>query len=590
MQTSRALGIARSALLSAAIALGASCGGGDIVIHITTPAQTTVADGQTQATIEVSVLRGTSAVSDTASPQVTISTDLGNFAPLEQGETESEQQTTATLTSGSARVQLFSNRSGTANLTVTYSDANGSNATAKGTVVFGNSADSSTVSSIEWVHDDETASVVNLADSFGTKALQLQFRLLDSSHSPVSDGVNVTFSLGDNHGDASLAVTSAKTANGTGLVSTTLNGGFINGSVTVTATADNGVSGSTSPIPVQGGPADLGHMSFVCDNLRVAGFEQKNLTLNCTATIGDRNSAFAPNVQVSFDSEAGTVSQAVITSPDPVGGLGIATMIHQTGNPEPVDVPPSALDDGISTPNCALLGYPGQTGTCNPRDGWVTLIAYAAGDECYTDNNGNGKYDEGIDDFPPECDQGEPFIDANDNGVFDTGERYKDIDQNGSYTPANGRWDSAISHDIWRQTTVVWTGTPSIVVRPTTVSPSHCDKPQISFTLADANGNLPASDGDGDAVSVSDDLGGSNPIPASLPLSGPNNAVSTDGYPSVDNTQFSFTLHDADGCSSPPPDSATPISITLDVERTLDDSGVAAQSLTLYDAVTGSFP
>ena len=478
-------------------------------------------------------------------------------------------------------------------------DAGGTSAgsTASGGTSAGSTASSGTtangsaqVVAIEWVPIDDP--VVNLADSIGTKSLQLQFRLLDSSHSPVSDGVNVTFSLGTNHVDASLAVTSAKTANGTGLVSTTLNAGLINGNATVTATADNGVSGTTPPIPIQGGPPDLAHMAFACDNLRVAGFERSGLALRCSAIIGDRNAAFAPNVQVKFRAEAGTVSQAIPTTPDPFSGLGIATMTYQTGTPPPLDVDPNALDDGISTPNCALPGYPGQTGTCNPRDGWVTLIAYTAGDECYVDVNGNGKYDEGIDRFPPECDQGEPYVDANDNGQYDPpNETFLDFDYNARYTPANGKWDGADEHAIWRSTVIVWTGAPTLTATPTDVGTlAHCASQPIAVTLADVNGNLPAADGQADALFIDAAAdGGAIALPAQISLSGANNAFSSNGYPSVDNTAFSFMLEDADGCVMPQPASPAPFSVALSAARTLDDSGVPAPTVFGESAITGAY-
>lgn len=67
----------------------------------------------------------------------------------------------------------------------------------------------------------------------------------------------------------------------------------------------------------------------------------------------------------------------------------------------------------------------------NPRDGWVTVIAYTRGEESFQDLNGNGIYDFPSDSFVDNG--GEPFIDANDNGIWDRKETFVDSNFNGSY-------------------------------------------------------------------------------------------------------------------------------------------------------------
>ncbi len=76
--------------------------------------------------------------------------------------------------------------------------------------------------------------------------------------------------------------------------------------------------------------------------------------------------------------------------------------------------------------------------THNPRDGVVTIIAIADGEEAFFDANGDGSYDVG----EPFVDLGEPFVDQNDNGRYDAGEWFLDVDDNGAWTPPNGRWDA----------------------------------------------------------------------------------------------------------------------------------------------------
>ena len=92
--------------------------------------------------------------------------------------------------------------------------------------------------------------------------------------------------------------------------------------------------------------------------------------------------------------------------------------------------------------------------TRNPRDGLVTLIAYARGEEFFHDDNGNGIWDSG----EAYYDQGEPYVDANDNGVRDYDELYVDVDEDGSWDPPNNKYDPDTT--IWTFTHVLYSGFP----------------------------------------------------------------------------------------------------------------------------------
>ena len=76
--------------------------------------------------------------------------------------------------------------------------------------------------------------------------------------------------------------------------------------------------------------------------------------------------------------------------------------------------------------------------THNPRDGVATLVVWTMGKP----------------DASQDALHGEPFVDANDNGTFDTGEQYYDADGNGSYTGPSGAGTTA----IWRWVKVLMTG------------------------------------------------------------------------------------------------------------------------------------
>jgi hypothetical protein len=75
-----------------------------------------------------------------------------------------------------------------------------------------------------------------------------------------------------------------------------------------------------------------------------------------------------------------------------------------------------------------------------------TIIAVTTGEEEYTDSNSNGSYDVG----EPFVDLSSPFIDRNDDGVFQSNEWF------GTYFDANGQWDG--STQIWVPTWMTFTG------------------------------------------------------------------------------------------------------------------------------------
>ncbi len=71
----------------------------------------------------------------------------------------------------------------------------------------------------------------------------------------------------------------------------------------------------------------------------------------------------------------------------------------------------------------------------------VTIIAYTTGEESFTDKNGNFIYDDA--DGNTFDDQEEPYVDANENKVYDTGEEIVDTVNGNDLTGKNGVHDIA---------------------------------------------------------------------------------------------------------------------------------------------------
>ncbi len=69
----------------------------------------------------------------------------------------------------------------------------------------------------------------------------------------------------------------------------------------------------------------------------------------------------------------------------------------------------------------------------------VTIIAYTIGEESFTDKNGNNIYDNA--DGSSFVDEDEPYVDANENGVYDFGEEIVDTVNGNDLTGKNGVHD-----------------------------------------------------------------------------------------------------------------------------------------------------
>ncbi|MCA1664132.1 MAG: hypothetical protein LC659_07680, partial [Myxococcales bacterium] len=204
-------------------------------------------------------------------------------------------------------------------------------------------------------------------------------------------------------------------------------------------------------------------------------------TITCTANLADRfNNVLGVGTLTTFKSEAGAAGPPASTPtydpaqpPSGQTGLGRSTdFVSVGGYPLPVDVLalPATTPPGPKNSTAAeyQLSYVDACGTRthNPRDGLNTIIASAVGEEGFVDGS-NGCPADGVYQGPTPggcgggkgeffIDMGEPFVDANDNGVRDANETYVDANNNGVYDPPNATWDS--NTVIWAQTRVLYTG------------------------------------------------------------------------------------------------------------------------------------
>ncbi len=257
-----------------------------------------------------------------------------------------------------------------------------------------------------------------------------------------------------------------------GMASAPLFSGTVAGTLVVSATTTAGGVTRTATLPnvaVVGAKANLANFSIQCSPRNVPALAETDCSTSwvdapftCVALLKDRfDNLLGTSTQVIFASEAAAVGQVAWTpayTPTTQGAgqkdLGSATQIFQTlGAGLPFDVTP--FDGTGGTPIETSVDHELDgcgVRTHNPRDGVVTIVAIADGEEAFFDSNGNGQYDTD----EPFVDQGEPFVDQDDDGVYTPGEWFLDVDGSGDYTSPNGAWDAFAK--IWTQTVVVYTG------------------------------------------------------------------------------------------------------------------------------------
>ncbi len=312
------------------------------------------------------------------------------------------------------------------------------------------------VGSIEFV--SALPNVIGVQGSGQTEQSTITFLVKDLNGSIIVDGTNVNFGLdGPKGGEvltASLCGTVVCASTVNGLAKVTLQSGTVAGPVRVTATTTitgppaATISTTSTGVSIGGGVPSATHFDLSGSILRLAGFTKLNLQSTITAFLADRFGNFnvLTGTSVTFFAEGGAIDTSQVTD-----NTGIAAVQFRTQAPDPFDVPATTgigLDTVSEYDNSALeLSWAGAipctSVTCNPRDGWSTLLATTIGEEAFTDANGNGLYDAG----EPFVDLGEPFIDRNDNDVFDIGELFVDFDNNGNYTLPDGVWTAQLM--IW---------------------------------------------------------------------------------------------------------------------------------------------
>lgn len=277
-----------------------------------------------------------------------------------------------------------------------------------------------TVGSIQFV--SATPSTITIKGTGGIETSQVQFKVLDTGGNPMS-GRSVTFGLSTTVGGISLTPTpSTATSDANGLVVTNVNAGTVSTPVRVTASTAGATAGSTlttqsSGLTITTGIPAQDSFSLSATILNPEFGELDGKTTILTARLADHFRNPVPDgTVVNFTTEGGSI----IGSCQTTGGACSSTMTGQLPR---------------------------------PSDGRSTVLAYAVGEESFTDSNGNGVADlapnEMFDINGLSTDMPEAFRDDNENGAFDAAtETFIDYNQNGGYDTADGKYNGVLCDNV----------------------------------------------------------------------------------------------------------------------------------------------
>ncbi len=340
------------------------------------------------------------------------------------------------------------------------------------------------VRQISWVSTSCNGSDCTIMGTRGSgfnEQAQVTFQVIDASGGAV-DGMTVTFSIPDAPGGTTVAETGITDAEGK--VTTNVSAGSMIGVFAVKAVVvEEEVYASSPSIGIRGTiPANH---AFVlnCTPFNIPAYVSvmppADYTATCSVKLIDRlNNPVGVPTTVNFKVEAGAIPIDVTTVAYSPGSNntteGTAAGVFSTiGFWPPEDVSPlPALPNQWPNARAAEPSVADGSRTRNPRDGLVTVLAYVRGAEYYNDDNQNGRYDLG----ETFIDQGEPFLDINDNGVRDRNEFFVDIPSCPDSNPAcadhekvpNGRWDGPngkydADTTIWSEAKILYTSRSSPV-------------------------------------------------------------------------------------------------------------------------------
>lgn len=249
----------------------------------------------------------------------------------------------------------------------------------------------------------------------GVETSQVTFKVVDAGGNPLS-GQKVSFGLSTTIGGITLTPAGAPStaiSDNNGLVVITVNAGVVSTPVRVTATT-GALSSQSSTLTITTGIPDQDSFSLSASTHNIEGWGYDGVTSELTARLADHfNNPVPDGTAVNFTTEGGSIVGSCTTV------QGECKAVFTSQNPR-------------------------------PTNGRVTVLAYAVGEESFTDLSGNGLADTGemIDANGNSTDKPEAYVDFNENGAREPGgvtpEPYLDFNVDGAYNAADTKFNGVL--------------------------------------------------------------------------------------------------------------------------------------------------
>jgi hypothetical protein len=277
---------------------------------------------------------------------------------------------------------------------------------------------------------------------------QVIFKVVDTGGNPFG-GATVNFTLSTAVGGITFAngltTSTVTSAPGTGQAVVTVNSGTISTPVRVLATTVTPLlvtlSTQSDQLTVTTGIPDQDSFSVSATTLNIEGWNYDGVVTTLTARLSDHFSNPVPDgTTVNFIAEGGQMVSSCSTTT----GACSATM---------------------------------TSAAFRPANGRVTVLAYAVGEESFSDVDGDGYADlapnELVDANGVSTDMPEAFLDNNENGVRDfignsaVLEQFIDFNSNGAFDVADGKYNGTLCNEVLPGTSSAGTcaATKSIHIR-----------------------------------------------------------------------------------------------------------------------------
>jgi hypothetical protein len=259
-----------------------------------------------------------------------------------------------------------------------------------------------------------TPTNISLPNTGGAITSTVVFKVLDAVGNPLSKLVD--FTLSTTTGNITINPTSTQSDGSTGLVQTIVTAGTVSTPVRVLATIHGTTLTSTSSQLVisTGLPTQKG-FDLSATVLSMEGWNYSLTTSTVNAALVDRFQNPVPDgTAVYFTASGGSIDPSCVTT----GGACSVTFRGEEPRPRLTDPNPKPA-----------------------KNGRVVILAYAIGEESFTDLTGSGTFNHLTDPF---TDMPDPWVDVNEDGIFDQSEPFKDTYNRGSYSVADGCFNGVL--------------------------------------------------------------------------------------------------------------------------------------------------